>query len=267
MALVGFEFGLDFGAQRVEDVLRGCAFLEDADRQAAGAGADEESVARDLGLENEFGRQEVAECLGGLAAFGEVLLDHGEADAEDREARIDHPQAVEAFEQFGDRADAERFRLLGDQDGVARRDDVAGDAEQPGGGVDQAEVEAAGGGAAEEGADTCEVASVAAGAGVVVAGLATGHQGKGFKPGGDDQAVEWDSRVGEKIVKAGEEAGLAGQRKADGALRVGIDQQGSDPGAGEGVGEIDGYGGFTHPTFLAGYGDTDHTFWRIVGTS
>jgi hypothetical protein len=41
-------------------------------------------------------------------------------------------------------------------------------------------------------------------------------------------------------------------------LWVGIDQQGSHPRASEGVGEIDGNGGFTHPSFLAGNCDLDH---------
>ena len=54
MAAVGFEFGLDFRPQRVEHHLRARAVLEDAYGQAAGAGADEQPVTRDLGLENQF---------------------------------------------------------------------------------------------------------------------------------------------------------------------------------------------------------------------
>jgi hypothetical protein len=72
---------------------------------------------------------------------------------------------------------------------------------KPGGGVDEAEVEATGGDAAEKGADAGEVGSHSA-AGLVVAGLAAGHQGEGFQPGGNDQAVERNAGIGEVVVKA-----------------------------------------------------------------
>lgn len=236
---MGFKFGFDFSAEGVEDDLGTSAFFEDADGEAASAGADEESVARNLGLEDHFRREEFAECLCGFAAFGEVLLDHGEADAEDRESGVHDSEAVEAFEEFGDGADSEGFGLLGDEDGVAGSDDIACDAEESGGGVDEAEVEAASGGTAKECADASEVATISSASGFVVTGLAAGDEGKGFEAGGDDEAVEGDSRVGEEVVESCEQTGLPGERESDGALGVGIDQQGSDACAGKRVSKID----------------------------
>lgn len=51
---------------------------------------------------------------------------------------------------------------------------------------------------------------------------------------------------------------MAGEGEADGALGIGIDEEGAGSGASEGVSEIDGEGGFTHASFLAGDGDADH---------
>ena len=130
---------------------------------------------------------------------------------------------------------------------------------KPGGGIDQAQVESAGGDAAEKGADAGEVGAHAAAAGFVVAGLAAGHQREGFQAGGHDQAVERDPGICQVVVKSGEQARLAGEGKPDGALGIRIDKQGFHPGAGEGMGEVDRDGGFTHSSFLAGNGDTDHT--------
>lgn len=239
MAVVGFEFRFHFGAEGIEDDLSASAFFEDADWEAASAGADEEAIAWDLGLEDHFCGKEFAEGLGGFAAFGEVLLDHGEADSEDGESGVHDAEAVEAFEEFGDGADAEGFGLLWDEDGIAGGDDIAGDAEEACGGIDEAEVEAAGGGTTEEGADASEVAAVSAAAGFVVAGLAAGDEGEGFEAGGDDEAIEGYAGVCEEVVEAGEQAGLPGEREADGALRVGIDEQGSDACAGKRVSKID----------------------------
>lgn len=182
------------------------AFFEDADGEAFGGCADEDIIAWDGGFEDHLFGEELAECGGGFEAFGEAVVDHGEADAEDVEAWVDDAEAVEAFEEFGDGADAEGFCLLGDEDGVGGGDDVVGDAEEAGGGVDEADVEAARGGVAEEGADAGEVRSAAAVSGFVVAGLAGGDEGEGFEPGGDDESFHGDAGVGEVVVEAGEEA-------------------------------------------------------------
>lgn len=244
------EFCFDFRAEGVEGVEGMRGVFEDADGEAAGAGADEEVVAWDLGLEDKVLGEELAEGGGDFEGFGEVGLDHGEADAEDVEARVEDAEAVEAFEEFGDGANAEGFGLLGDEDGVAGGDGIGGESEEAGGGIDEAEVVAAVVGEAEERADAGEVAAVARGD-FVVAGVAGGDEGEGVEAGGDDELVEGDGGVGEEVVESGEEAGLAGEGEADGALGVGVDEEGVAACAGEGVREVDGEGGFAHAALLA----------------
>lgn len=93
---------------------------------------------------------------------------------------------------------------------------------------------------------------------LIVTGLAGGDEGKSFQPGGDDQPLHGDAGIGEEIVEAGEQARLAGEREPDRALRICIDEQGIESSACESVGEVDGKGGFTHSSLLAGDGDADH---------
>lgn len=258
----------ELGAEGVEDGKRAGAVFEHADGQAARAGFDEKRIAGDLGAEDHIGRKKLAESGGGFRAFGEVSLHHGEADAEHFEARIHHAEAVESIEQFGNGADAERFCLLGNENGVARCDDVSGDAEKSRGGIDEAEVEAAACCCAEKGADAGEVGAHAA-AGFVITGLSAGDEGKCLKPRGDDEFFDRDRGIHEVIVKTCEQARLACQRKSDRALRIAIDQQSAHTGAGESMGEVDGESGFSHSAFLAGNCDTDHSCGllsaRLVG--
>ena len=183
------EFVLDFAAEGVEDELGAITVFHDADGEAFCAGADEDVIAGDGGGEDHFRGEELAEGVIGLGAFGEVFLEHGEADAEDVEARVDHAEAVEAFEEFWDGADAEGLGLLGDDECVNGGDDVAGDAEEAGGVIDQADVVAAGGGVSEECADAGEVGAGGAVSGFVIAGLAGGDEGKCLESGGDDEAL------------------------------------------------------------------------------
>ena len=145
---------------------------------------------------------------------------------------------------------AQWFRLLGNHDRIAGGDHIAGDAKQPGGGVNQAEVESAGGNAAEKGPHPGEVGAHAAATRFVVARLAAGHQREGFQPGGHNQAVKRQPGIREVIVKSREQAGLAGEGKAHRALRIGINQQGAHSGTGKGVSEVDRDGGLAHSSFL-----------------
>ena len=139
---------------------------------------------------------------------------------------------------------------MGNQDRVTGGDDVPGHAEEPGRGVDEAEVETTRGDAAEEGADAGEVRAHAAAAGLVVAGLAAGDEGKGFQPGRDDEPLHRDAGIRQVVVKSRQQTGLTGQRETDGALGIGIDQQGFDARTGEGVGEVYRDSGFTHASLL-----------------
>lgn len=147
----------DLGEEGIEDDFRAFTFIEDADGEAAGAGADEDVIAGDCGLEEHSLGEELAKGGCGFGAFGEVFLKHGEADSEDVEAGIDDAEAIEAFEEFWDGADAEGFRLLGDDEGVRGSNDIVGDAEEACGGIDEADIEAACGGVPQECADAGEV--------------------------------------------------------------------------------------------------------------
>ena len=63
-------------------------------------------------------------------------MKHGEADAKNIEAWVHNAQAVESFEQFRNRADSEGFCLLRNDDRIGGGDDVIGDSEEAGRGVD-----------------------------------------------------------------------------------------------------------------------------------
>lgn len=84
-----FEFRLYLGAEGGEYGIGTFAFFKDADRETFCAGADEDVVARDESLEKHGLGEELAEGSGSLGAFRETLLEHGQADAEDIQARVD----------------------------------------------------------------------------------------------------------------------------------------------------------------------------------
>ncbi len=134
------EFHLDFRAQGIEDGFGALSTFEDADGESFCAGADEYFVTRDVGVEEHLFRQELPESCGGFGAFGKIALEHGEADAEDVESGVVCAETVEAFEEFGDGADAEGFGLLRDENGIDGGDDVVGDAEETCGVVEDADV-------------------------------------------------------------------------------------------------------------------------------
>jgi hypothetical protein len=131
------------------------------------------------------------------------VLNQGQADAEHVETRVHDPQPVESFQKLGHRADAERFRLLRDHDGIAGGDDIPGDAEKSGGGVEQAKFKATAIHAAQKGAHSGEMRPHAASAGFVIAGLAAGDKREGIKPGGTNETFHGNARIRQIIIKSG----------------------------------------------------------------
>ena len=97
----GSGFAGDFRADAFEDFADRFAVFHHAGGEPAGAGFDEGAVARDFILEHEFGGQKLAESFGGLDAVIEVVLDHGEQDAEDLEAGVHHAEFAKSVEQLG----------------------------------------------------------------------------------------------------------------------------------------------------------------------
>ena len=95
--------------------------------------------------------------------------------------------------------------MLGDEHCVAGGDDIAGDAEESGGGIDEAEVEAALGNLMEKSAHASEVRAHAA-AGVIISRLAAGHERKCFEPRWHDQLLERESRIGKVVVETGQQS-------------------------------------------------------------
>jgi len=95
--------------------------------------------------------------------------------------------------------------LLGDEHCVAGGDDIAGYAEESGGGIDEAEVEAALGDLMEKCAHASEVGTHAA-AGVIISRLAAGHERKCFEPRWHDQLLERQAWIGKVVVEAGQES-------------------------------------------------------------
>lgn len=138
-----FEFRLHFGTQGGEDGFGSFALFKDSDREPFCACTDENVITRDEGLEKHGLGEELAEGVGGLDAFRETLLKHGQADAEDVETRVDDAEAIEAFEKLRHGAYAERLSLLWNDEGVCGGDDVVGDSEKAGGGVYDADIVAA----------------------------------------------------------------------------------------------------------------------------
>lgn len=200
------KFCLDLSPKGIEDGFGSAAIVQNTYGQAFRAGADEDLVTWDCGFEKHFPWQEVLESQCCFPAFRELLIEHGEADTKNVEAGVDDAEAIEAFEKFWNRADSEGFRLLGDEECIDGCDDVIGDAKETCGGIDDADVKAAGCGISKECADACEVCAGRAVSSLVIAGLSGCDEGKCLQACGDDEALERDARIVEKIIEAGQKA-------------------------------------------------------------
>ncbi|OYU59370.1 MAG: hypothetical protein CFE30_25900 [Bradyrhizobium sp. PARBB1] len=185
-----FELRLNLHPQGVEDRLGSGAFLQHSHRQAAGTGTNEQAIAWHRRAENQIGRQQLPQRLAGFEAFREFLLDHRQHHTEDHQTWVHHPQAIETFQHFRHRADAEWLRLLRDQHRVGRGDHVTCDAKEARRRVDDAEVKSPRRNRTQKCPDACQIGSAHSAAGFVVAGLAAGHEREGFQTGRDDQPIE-----------------------------------------------------------------------------
>jgi hypothetical protein len=255
------QSGFEFGGELIEDVGdRWGLLVEEGDGDADGGSADEGGIAGDEGIEEESGGKERAEFADDVGAFALVLLDHGHEDAGNFEGGSFGAEALDGVEDLGNGAHAEGFRLLGDEDGVGGAEDIAGDPGESGRGVDEDGIEALAG--AEFGGDALE------GGGGIDAlldcfeepvGVAAGENAQFREPCGEDHGFGGGTGI-DGVVEAPAFAGFFREGEANRALGIGIDEQGMPASAGEGVGEVDGDGGFADASFLAG--DRENSHWE-----
>jgi len=257
----------DFGGQLVEDEgdgdrLRG----KQGEREAVLAGAEEKGIPGDGGVEEKFPGKDFAQLADDLGAGGDVRLDHGGEDAKDADGRFLGAEFRQEMEDLGQGAESEGFREFRDEDAVGVPEDVPGDAVGAAGGIDEDQVEprAEVAEGVEDGSDACP------------AGRWVGGQGGGFEPG--VRAGREEGQAGNAGVKdqgggilpeqgVEESAVLEAafhQGQSDGPLGIGVREKDAPAAPGQGVGEVDGDGGFPDPALLAGDADLGHWTFTIT---
>ena len=92
---------------------------------------------------------------------------------------------------------------------------------------------------------------------VKLVSLAGGKDAELWKPGRDDEGADITA-VYQEIMEAALLTGRPRKAQTDAALRVRVHDERLPAPAGEGVGKVDAYGGFSDASFLAGYGKSSH---------
>ncbi len=222
------------------------------------AGLKEERIAWDDAGEEEIAGDDFAELAQDVPTHGFGLIDHCGQETENFNRRFSCSEGGELMKNLREGAQGQGSAFFDHHDLLAEAEDVTRDAVGATGGVDQGEIVVEIVEVVEHGVDLRVAGIGIGGEGRIAEGveLAGGQQVEVGETRLHDEGIEGSAEEG--LEESGAGGGVLGEGKPDRALGIGIDQEDAPTPLRQGMREIDGGGGFTDASLLAGDADPDH---------